>query len=122
MKPIIQQKNYRQLIHLERQKDGYRTTDPIDLFKEFGTGYVGSQEPSVSPFLKDIGWQYDASGHGDKGWVYPKNGQFYHTYGQVGKNVFTDVTLEIEDKIESVVKEEIMKIIGGNQEYTKHRR
>lgn len=94
---------------------GYRTTNPIDLFKEFGTGYIGSQNPSTSPFLKEAGWEYDASNHGEKGWVYPKDGKFYHTYGEIGKNVFTDATLKMEDKVQTVILEEINKILeGGN--------
>ena len=103
---------------------GYRTTDMIDLYKEFGTGYVGSKTPSISPFFKEAGWQYwDASisknpANGvpiEEGWVYEKNGQYYHTYGQVGKNVFTDATLKMEDRVNQVLSEEIEKILdGGN--------
>ena len=36
------------------------------VFVEFGTGVVGASSPHPDP----TGWQYDANGHGDKGWVY----------------------------------------------------
>lgn len=100
----------------------YYTYDPIDIIKEFGSGYIGSANPSTSQFLKDLGGvttsygtytMYDTNGHGEDGWYYPKNGKYYHTWGNIGRNVFTDASMEMEAKANAVLQEEIHKLLGG---------
>ena len=100
----------------------YYTHDPIDIIKEFGSGIIGSANPSTSPFLKDLGGvttsygtytMYDTNGHGEDGWYYPSGNGYKHTWGEIGKNVFTDVSAEIEVKANKVLQEELEKILGG---------
>jgi len=100
----------------------YYTNDPIDIIKEFGTGIVGSANPSTSPFLKDLGGvttsygtytMYDTNGHGEDGWFYPSGNGYRHTWGEIGRNVFTDVSAETEAKLEKVFQEELQKLLGG---------
>lgn len=103
-------------------KGSYFTDDPIDIIKEFGTGIVGSANPSTSPFLTELGGvtvdgktytKYDTFNHGEAGWYYPYEGRWVHTWGEIGRNVFTDTSMEIEAKANSVLYEELHKLLGG---------
>lgn len=48
-------------------------------FVEFGTGIVGAKSPH--PEARGRGVGYDRNGHGEAGWVYEKDGRYYHTKG-----------------------------------------
>lgn len=49
-------------------------------FVEFGTGIVGKKSPHTEAVERDV--VYDRNNHGERGWVYFKNGRFYRTKGQ----------------------------------------
>lgn len=48
-------------------------------FVEFGTGIVGAKSPHPEAGKRGVG--YDRNAHGEKGWVYEKDGRYYHTKG-----------------------------------------
>lgn len=95
-------------------KGGFKTTDEIDTYKEYGTGIVGISNPHLSEVLSKIGWKYDVNEHGEKGWVYPKkDGGFGWTKGISAQKKFYLACKRVEEKFNDVVVEEISKIIGG---------
>ena len=71
---------------------------------EFGTGVVGK----ASPHPKPNGWgQYDANGHGDKGWVYydDESGKFRWTKGYKSRPFMFNTARELERMCEKIAKE-----------------
>lgn len=54
-------------------------------FVEFGTGIGhGPSSATASRALRDSGWQINASGKGEPGWVYRSYDGFHRTHGQDG--------------------------------------
>lgn len=93
---------------------GFETTDPIDTYKEFGTGITGANNPHLSEVLAKVGWIYDVNQHGEKGWIYPKgDGTFGWTKGISAQKKFYQACRRVEQKFDEVAIEEIAKIIGG---------
>lgn len=87
-----------------------RSTNEIDTYKEFGTGIVGSQNPHVDDALAKSGWRYDVNGHGEKGWIYPKeDGSFGWTRGQPAQKKFYQASQRAKEKAPEIAKEEFQK-------------
>lgn len=93
---------------------GFKTTDEIDTYKEFGTGITGVSNPHLSEILEKVGWKYDVNNHGEKGWIYPKgDGTFGWTKGISAQKKFYQACKRVEEKFNDVAVEELSKIIGG---------
>ena len=89
---------------------GIRTTDEIDTYREFGTGIVGSQNPHVEEYLKEVGWIYDVNEHGEKGWRYPKgDGTYGWTKGIPASKKFYNAMIRMEEELPNIAKEELNK-------------
>lgn len=87
-----------------------RSNDPIDTYREFGTGIVGSKSPHVADALKKAGWKYDVNKHGEKGWIYPKkDGSFGWTRGQPAQKKFYMAAERAKEKAPEIMKEELKK-------------
>ena len=84
------------------------TSDEVIIFKEMGTGIIGSQNPHPSPTQEFASWQYDVNKHGEKGWRYPKEdgtygwtsglpsgSMFYHAFNDIKKYVDSTVSVEV---------------------------
>lgn len=71
-------------------------------YAEFGTGVVGLETPH--PDASADGWIYDINGHGDDGWVYFSDGNYYHTLGQQGKLFMYDAVKVAIDSIDAEIK------------------
>ena len=97
------------------------TNDEVIIFKEMGTGIVGSQNPHPSPSSEFKDWKYDKNEHGENGWWYPttesdpnpyktvfKDGQlrawtkglpsgsmFYNTFNDIKKYLDSTVSVEV---------------------------
>ena len=92
----------------EQTKTGKVFTDNIVIvFNEMGTGIVGSNNPHPNPNLE---WKYDVNEHGEKGWIYPKNGTFGWTKGLPSRHMFYDAWNEIKDQIGDKINIEITKL------------
>lgn len=98
-------------IHTERTESGYDVvaSAPYAAFVEFGTG-IGA--PSVNQFdakaMAGGGYSVNASGKGEEGWVYPKDGGFRLTHGQSGKGFMAAGAEAIRDEAASVVLSYVM--------------
>lgn len=90
---------------------GFQTTNPNETFAEYGTGLIGSQSPNVAEAIQKAGWQYDVNSHGEKGWVYQKDGKFYWTKGQKAQKKFYNAAVRVEGKSQEVVKKEFEKML-----------
>lgn len=89
---------------------GIRTTEEKDTYKEFGTGIIGSQNPHISEFLEQVGWQYDVNEHGEKGWKYPKDdGTYGWTKGIPAQKKFYNSIKDMEDSFARIASEEFSK-------------
>lgn len=88
-----------------------RNTEEKALFYEMGTGVVGADHPAVSEYIQKFGWVYDHHGHGENGWVYPKeDGTFGRTSGLVAMNGFYNAFRLIEQNIKDITLEELKKV------------
>lgn len=74
---------------------------PYAAFVEFGTGIVGLGQPHPEP----IDWAYDINDHGDAGWYYPKNGEYWWTKGQPAKPFMYLTGVALEERCLSVAEE-----------------
>jgi hypothetical protein len=98
-------------IHTERTESGYDVvaSAPYAAFVEFGTG-IGT--PSGDQFdakaMSGAGYEVNASGKGEEGWVYPKNGEFHLTHGQSGKGFMAAGAEAIRDEAASVMLSYVM--------------
>ena len=89
---------------------GIKTTEVKDTYKEFGTGVVGSQNPHISEFLAEVGWQYDVNEHGEKGWKYPKeDGSWGWTKGIPAQKKFYNSIKNMEESYARIASEEFSK-------------
>lgn len=92
---------------------GIKTTDEKDTYKEFGTGIVGSNSPHVAEYLAEIGWKYDVNAHGEKGWIYPKEGGgFGWTKGIPAQKKFYEAIKRMENKFQEIAIEEFRRLNG----------
>lgn len=80
-----------------------RAGAPYAIFVEYGTGVIGAG----SPHPKADGWQYDANGHGDKGWVYLNNrdGKYHWTRGYQSRPFMYNTARELERECVNIAKE-----------------
>ena len=72
-------------------------------YVEFGTGIVGSENPH--PDTSIAGWKYDVNEHGDKGWVYYKDGEFYWTKGMPSRPFMYNSGYELSLEVSKIAKE-----------------
>lgn len=70
-------------------------------FVEFGTGIVGSENPH--PNTSIIGWKYDVNNHGEKGWLYFKNGEWHWTKGMPSRPFMYNTASELRN-IETITR------------------
>lgn len=75
-------------------------------FVEFGTGIVGANKPH--PEADGRGVTYDRNGHGEAGWTYQKDGNYYHTKGYRSRPFWYSTG----KKLKSLVKKLINKKLG----------
>lgn len=68
--------------------------DEIAVYKEFGIGMIGGNNPSK--LSGEVGYQYDVNNHGEKGWYYRKDGKTYWTRGYMGSNMFGNLVDELK--------------------------
>ena len=93
----------------EKVTGGIRTTDEGETYAEFGTGQVGSQNPHVAEYLEKAGWKYDVNEHGEKGWLYYKDGQLHWTKGMPAQKKFYNASVRMEEKFPIIAIEEFKK-------------
>lgn len=89
-----------------------RSNDPIDTYREFGTGYWGSQPENshIAEVLLKVGWKYDVNHHDKKGWKYPKkDGTYGWTRGQAAQKKFYMAAERAKEKAQEIMKEELRK-------------
>ncbi len=81
------------------------TNSPYATFVEFGTG-IGrpSGDPLDSKAMAEMGYVIGASGHGEKGWNYFKDGEWVHTVGQNGAGYMAAGANEARQHIAETVK------------------
>ena len=85
---------------------GIKTNEVGETYAEFGTGIVGQQSPHIAEYLEKSGWKYDVNEHGEKGWVYFKDGQYYWTKGIPANRKFANASKRMEDKFGEIAREE----------------
>ncbi len=95
---------------LEASIDGYfdvergigivKADTPYAVYVEFGTGIVGAE----SPHPDKGSYVYDVNKHGEKGWVYHKNGRFYRTKGQPSRPFMYFTARELEQIIPEIAR------------------
>lgn len=80
-----------------------RAGAPYAVFVEFGTGVVGAGKQHPNP----EGWVYDASGHGEKGWVYfnDRDGKWHWTQGMESRPFMYNTARELERECQRIAKE-----------------
>lgn len=80
-----------------------RAGAPYAIFVEYGTGVIGAGSPHPKP----DGWQYDANGHGDEGWVYlnKRDGKHYWTRGYQSRPFMYNTARELERECVNIAKE-----------------
>lgn len=78
-------------------------------FVEFGTGIVGKNHPHKE--AEERGVVYDRNEHGESGWVYPKDGRFYHTKGQPSRPFMYSA----KNKIVKNGRRLVMKRLNGDK-------
>lgn len=86
------------------------TSDEVIIFKEMGTGIVGSKNPHPSPNSEFASWTYDINEHGEKGWKYPKeDGTYGWTKGLPAGSMFYNTFNDIKQYVDSTVSVEVHK-------------
>lgn len=89
---------------------GIRTTNKGETFAEFGTGIVGSNNPTANEMLAESGWKYDVNEHGEKGWIFPvEDGTYRWTKGIPANKKFYNAMKRMEKEFPNIAKEEINK-------------
>lgn len=119
LKDVVSEKGYRDTYKIPAKLDGNTATAGIKndeakaVFKEYGTGIVGSQNPHVAEALQEAGWKYDVNNHGEKGWIYPTgNGEFRWTKGQPASKKFWEALQKAEEMFPEIAKEEFLREVG----------
>lgn len=88
------------------------SSDPVIIYNEFGTGIRGTQDEWANKF----GYQVNASGKGESGWVYPKgDGTFGFTHGLPSRHMFYDAYIDTKKDVGRIVGIELSKNIGGDK-------
>lgn len=88
------------------------SNDPVIIYNEFGTGIRGVQDE----WANEYGYQVNASGKGESGWLYPKDdGTFGFTHGLPSRHMFYDAYLDTKKDIKNYMMIEISKNIGGDE-------
>ena len=91
-------------IYSEKDNVGIvRAGAPYAIFVEYGTGVIGAGSPHPKP----DGWQYDANGHGDEGWVYlnERDGKYHWTRGYQSRPFMYNTARELERECVNIAKE-----------------
>lgn len=119
LKEVSSEKGYRETYKVSARLEGNVATAGIKndeqkaMFKEYGTGIVGSQNPHVAEALEQAGWKYDVNQHGEKGWVYPKgDGTFAWTKGQPASKKFWEALQNVEKMFPEIGQEELLREAG----------
>lgn len=92
------------------------TTDEVIMFKEMGTGIVGSNNPHPSPDSDFSDWTYCANPERDyeMGWKYPKkDGTYGWTKGLPAGSMFYNTFNDIKNDIDNTIQIEIHKVTGS---------
>lgn len=79
------------------------TNCPWAKFVEFGTGIVGERSPHPNSSI--IGWKYDVNEHGEKGWFYFRDGEWYWTKGMPSRPFMYETAMELQQEIVKTAKE-----------------
>lgn len=86
------------------------TNDEVIIFKEMGTGIVGSNNPHPNPSSEFSSWEYDVNKHGEEGWKYSKeNGTYGWTRGLPASSMFYNAFNDIKKYVDSTIQIEIHK-------------
>lgn len=86
------------------------TSDEVIIFKEMGTGIVGSNNPHPNPTSEFASWSYDINKHGEEGWIYPKeDGTYGWTKGLPSGSMFYNTFNDIKKYVDSTVQIEVHK-------------
>lgn len=85
---------------------GIKTNDEGETYAEFGTGIVGQGSPHTADYLEKSGWKYDVNEHGEKGWVYFKDGGYHWTKGIPANRKFANASKRMEEKFREIASEE----------------
>lgn len=86
------------------------TNDEVIIFKEMGTGVVGSNNPHPNPSSEFSSWEYDVNKHGEEGWKYPKeDGTYGWTKGLPASSMFYNTFNDIKKYVNSTIQIEIHK-------------
>ena len=67
-------------------RGGIEDYSPEAYFHEYGTGVVGSRNPTISEQAQALGWQYDYNSHGESGWWYPTTEDDPNPYKWTGED------------------------------------
>lgn len=108
--------NHLDSIHQEYDPEKVRgvvySNEPVIVYNEFGTGIRGTQDEWANKY----GYQVNASGKGESGWIYPKDdGTFGFTHGLPSRHMFYDAYLDTKKDIGDIMMIEISKSIGGDE-------
>lgn len=76
---------------------------PYAAYVEFGTGIVGEANPHPNVGRRD--WSYDVNGHGEEGWIYPKDGKLYWTAGEPAKPIMYETLQQLKEEYPGIVRE-----------------
>lgn len=88
---------------------GIKTNNEGETYAEFGTGVIGQGNPHIADYLEKAGWKYDVNEHGEKGWVYFKDGRYYWTKGIKASKKFYNASVRMQEKFEEIAIEEFKK-------------
>lgn len=78
-------------------------------YVEFGTGIIGANA-GQHPKAAQNGYVADGMGHGDSGWVYYKDGQFYWTQGYPSRPFMYETALQLQEN--SLILETAREVFG----------
>ena len=98
-----------QSINMEKDGTGaftIFTNCPYAQYVEFGFGVQGQENPH--PISTSFGWKYDVNEHGEYGWWYQKNGEWYWSNGQPSKPFMWETAIELR-KIILTIAEEVIR-------------
>lgn len=75
---------------------------------EYGTSIVGASSEASGIAAKN-GWEYDVNQHGDKGWIYEKDGKLYWSRGFEGRLIYYKTANKIGDDVGKWISDYIEK-------------
>lgn len=79
------------------------TNCPWAKFVEFGTGIVGEHSPH--PNTSIVGWKYDVNEHGEKGWFYFRDGEWYWTKGMPSRPFLYETAMDLRQEVVKTARE-----------------